>query len=67
MASPKVANNAPALAAIVCLFTLLIGPITLTVYKYAAFLFIITIHTLVLCQYASFRLPLAPIPSISTV
>ena len=50
MASVPLANNAPALAAIVCFATLLIGPITLSVYKYAAFLFIITLHTIVLCQ-----------------
>ena len=50
MASVLLANSAWGLACIVCLFTLLIGPITLTLYKYAAFLFIITLHTIILCQ-----------------
>ncbi|KAK9831494.1 hypothetical protein WJX81_002371 [Elliptochloris bilobata] len=51
MASVQLASNAWALASIVCLFTLLIGPITLTTYKYAAFLFVITLHTIILCQW----------------
>ena len=50
MASVLLANSALGLACIVCLFTLLIGPITLTLYRYAAFLFIITLHTIILCQ-----------------
>jgi hypothetical protein len=50
MAGPQLANCAPALATIVCVATFVIGPITLTVYKYAAFLFLITLHTIILCQ-----------------
>lgn len=50
MASVPLADSAWGLACIVCLFTLLIGPITLTLYRYAAFLFIITLHTIILCQ-----------------
>ncbi len=52
MAGPQLANCAPALATIVCVATFVIGPITLTVYKYAAFLFLITLHTIILCQCA---------------
>ena len=52
MASVPLANNAWGLACVVCLFTFLVAPVTLTHYKYAAFLFIITLHTIILCQYA---------------
>ena len=52
MAGPQLANCAPALATIVCVATLVVGPVTLTVYKYAAFLFLITLHTIILCQCA---------------
>ena len=54
MASVPLADNAWGLAAIVCLFTVLIAPVTLTQYKYAAYLFIITLHTLIMCQCAPF-------------
>ena len=59
MASVVLASSAMGLACIVCLFTLLIGPITLTLYKYAAFLFLITLHTIILCQCVT-----PPFPSI---
>ena len=59
MASVPLANNAWGLACIVCAFTLLVAPVTLTPYKYAAFLFIITLHTLILCQCAPLYADLA--------
>ena len=57
MASVPLANNAWGLACIVCLFSFLIAPVTLTHYKYAAFLFIITLHTIILCQCAPSLVP----------
>ena len=45
------ATNPYALAAIVCAATFMVAPITLTVYRYAAFLTLITFHSLILCQY----------------
>ena len=61
MASVLLANSAWGLACIVCLFTLLIGPVTLTLYRYAAFLFIITLHTIILCQCAPWPLRGTPL------
>ena len=45
------ATNPYALTAIVCSATFVVAPITLTVYRYAAFLTLITFHSLILCQY----------------
>lgn len=51
MLHPDLATNPYALTAIVCAATFMVAPITLTVYKYAAFLTLITFHSLILCQY----------------
>ena len=51
MLHPGLATNPYALTAIVCTATFLVAPVTLTVYKYAAFLMLITFHSLILCQY----------------
>ena len=51
MLHPDLATNPYALTAIVCTATFLVAPITLTVYRYAAFLTLITFHSLILCQY----------------
>ena len=45
------ATNPYALTAIVCSATFVVAPVTLTVYRYAAFLTLITFHSLILCQY----------------
>ncbi|BDA49627.1 hypothetical protein COCOBI_14-2470 [Coccomyxa sp. Obi] len=46
------ATNPYALVAIVCTVTALVAPVTLTVYKYAVFLMLITFDSLILCQYS---------------
>ena len=51
MAHPALATDPFALTALVCTATCVIAPITLTVYRYAAFLTLITFHSLILCQY----------------
>ena len=51
MAHPDLATDPFALTALVCTATCVIAPITLTVYRYAAFLTLITFHSLILCQY----------------
>jgi hypothetical protein len=45
------ATNPYALMAIVCTVTAIVAPITLTEYKYAIFLGLITFDSLILCQY----------------
>ena len=45
------ATNPYALTAIVCGATFVVAPVTLTVYRYAAFLTLITFMSLILCQY----------------
>lgn len=45
------ATQPEALAAIGCVVTFLIAPASLTRYKYAAFLTLVTFHSLILCQY----------------
>lgn len=51
MAHSGLATNPYALSALVCAATFVVAPITLTVYKYAAFLTLITFMSLILCQY----------------
>ncbi len=51
MLRPALATQPEALTAIVCGACCLLAPITLTPYKYAVFLTIITFNSLVLCQY----------------
>ena len=51
MLRPALATQPEALTAIVCGACCLLAPITLTPYKYAVFLTIITFNSLILCQY----------------
>lgn len=51
MLHSSLATNPYALTAVVCAATFVVAPITLTVYRYAAFLTLITFHSLILCQY----------------
>lgn len=57
MLHSDLATNPYALITLVCLMTAVVAPITLTVYKYAVFLMLITFDSLILCQY---RCTLAP-------
>jgi hypothetical protein len=51
MLRSDLATNPYALAVLVCFASAAVAPITLTGYKYAAFLSLITFNSLVLCQY----------------
>jgi len=51
MLHSDLATNPYALITLVCLMTAIVAPITLTVYKYAVFLMLITFDSLILCQY----------------
>lgn len=57
MLRPGLATQPEALTAIICAAVLLAAPVTLTPYKYAVFLTLITFDSLILCQY-SCALPL---------
>ncbi|KAK9815502.1 hypothetical protein WJX72_004760 [[Myrmecia] bisecta] len=51
MLRPSVATSPYALTAIVCTFTCLCGFLTMTQFKYAVFLTLVTADALILCQY----------------
>lgn len=51
MLRSSLAQEPYALMAIVCTVTAIVAPITLTEYKYAIFLALITFDSLILCQY----------------
>ncbi|KAK9815248.1 hypothetical protein WJX72_000626 [[Myrmecia] bisecta] len=51
MLRPSVATNPYALTAIVCTFTCMCGFLTMTQFKYAVYLTLITSDALILCQY----------------
>lgn len=53
MMDSRLATNPYALAVLVCTAAAILAPVTLTDYKYAAFLTMITFNSLVLCQYRS--------------
>ena len=61
MAHSGLATNPYALTALVCAATFAVAPLTLTIYKYAAFLTLITFMSLILCQYKCASLKLHPI------
>ena len=51
MLRPDLATQPEALTAIICAAVLAAAPVTLTPYKYAVFLTLITFDSVVLCQY----------------
>ena len=51
MLDSRLATNPYALIAIICTVTVVVAPLTLTEYKYAIFLMLITFDSLILCQY----------------
>ncbi len=53
MMRTDLATNPYALCALVCMAAAILAPVTVTDYKYAAFLTMITFNSLVLCQYRS--------------
>lgn len=57
MLHPALADQPEALTAIVCAACCLLAPVTLTPYKYAVFLTLITFNSLILCQYRCAQQP----------